>query len=513
MFYLLRTWKPSFLLLCIASCCASDDLTALTSTCNSLSSLLPGKVFFPGSVPYNASLSGSWYLDNRLTPICFVKPQSASDVSSAVKVLKNSPSIQFAVRGGGHAFNPRFSGIDKGVTIDMSAMNTVDVIADRFIASVGAGAVWSEVFNVLDTYNQSALGGRVSDVGVGGLITGGGLAFFSPQRGFAADSVANFQVVLSTGDIVNANATSNADLFAALKGGQNNFGIVTRFDIITFSQGPFWGGTLIFPNSTDDQQIKAFTSFKTPANYDPYTSVEQSHVYVSAQNNTFLTSSSIYYSKPVVNASSLKVFTDIQPQIMNTLRISNVSDFAEEVKSLGTPNQYSVWATTTFEISPTILTKVLAAFRSSRLQIGAEVDSVVSSMTWQSIPPPPSNPLTPNSMGFSPSSTPQKNLVMVLISDFWTDPASEALIRASLEALVDSIDSISQDEGKFVPYKYLNYAADFQDPLSTTGRKPLQQTVARKYDRAGMFQTQVPGGFKFGVQTDDGKDIGVKRGI
>ncbi|KAJ8063630.1 hypothetical protein OCU04_007498 [Sclerotinia nivalis] len=96
-------------------------------------------------------------------------------------------------------------------------------------------------------------------------------------------------------------------------------------------------------------------------------------------------------------------------------------------------------------------------------------------------------------MGFSPLSTPQKNLVMILISDFWTDPASEAPIRASLKALIASIDSISQQEGKFVLYKYLNYAADFQDPLSTTGRKGFQQIVAKKYDPVGMFQTQAPG--------------------
>jgi len=129
------------------------------------------------------------------------------------------------------------------------------------------------------------------------------------------------------------------DLFAALKGGQNNFGVVTRFDINVFKQGPFWGGTLIYPNTTDDQQVKAFTTFKTPANFDQYTAVEQSHVYVSTQNNLFITSASVYYSKPVVNATSLKPFTDIQPQILNTMRISNATDFAKEVQSLGTPNQ------------------------------------------------------------------------------------------------------------------------------------------------------------------------------
>jgi hypothetical protein len=45
------------------------------------------------------------------------------------------------------------------------------------------------------------------------------------------------EVVLASGKIVNANATSHPELFSTLKGGQNNFGVVTRFDIIAFPQG------------------------------------------------------------------------------------------------------------------------------------------------------------------------------------------------------------------------------------------------------------------------------------
>jgi hypothetical protein len=37
-------------------------------------------------------------------------------------------------------------------------------------------------------------------------------------------SVLSYEVVLSNGAIVNANATSNPDLFWALKGGGNQFG-------------------------------------------------------------------------------------------------------------------------------------------------------------------------------------------------------------------------------------------------------------------------------------------------
>ena len=44
----------------------------------------------------------------------------------------------------------------------------------------------------------------------------------------------NYEVVLASGEIINANASANSDLWRALKGGGSNFGIVTRFDLETY---------------------------------------------------------------------------------------------------------------------------------------------------------------------------------------------------------------------------------------------------------------------------------------
>ena len=64
----------------------------------------------------------------------------------------------------------------------------------------------------------------LGDVGVGGLLLGGGLSFLSAQHGLACDNVVNYEVVLADSTIVNANENSNTDLFWALKGGGNQFG-------------------------------------------------------------------------------------------------------------------------------------------------------------------------------------------------------------------------------------------------------------------------------------------------
>ena len=73
------------------------------------------------------------------------------------------------------------------------------------------------------------------------LIFVGGLSYLSDLYGLVCDNVVNFevrlvagarcafcnihQIVLANASITNANAQSNQDLFRALKGGANNFGM------------------------------------------------------------------------------------------------------------------------------------------------------------------------------------------------------------------------------------------------------------------------------------------------
>ncbi|TLD13120.1 uncharacterized protein PgNI_02687 [Pyricularia grisea] len=113
-------------------------------------------------------------------------------------------------------------------------MKTTIYHADKTLTSIQPGADWSSVYEELSKLNLMVFGGRVYIVGVGGLLLSGGNSLYSTARGFACDGVANFQVVLANGSIVSASADENADLYRVLKGGSNNFGIVTRFDLNTF---------------------------------------------------------------------------------------------------------------------------------------------------------------------------------------------------------------------------------------------------------------------------------------
>ena len=59
----------------------------------------------------------------------------------------------------------------------------------------------------------------------------------------------NSEVVLTSGEIVQANQQSNRDLFEALKGGSNNFGIVIRVDLPAFQHGKMWGVAISYDST------------------------------------------------------------------------------------------------------------------------------------------------------------------------------------------------------------------------------------------------------------------------
>lgn len=161
----------------------------------------------------------------------------------------------------------------------------------------------------------------------------GGLSFFSSDKGFVCDSVANFECVLANGQVVNANSKENRDLWLALRGGGNNFCIVTRYDMAIFKQGEMWGGSVFYDISTLSQQFQALYDFTTDPHHDT-----ASHFIMSAGVNHGFTAvmNNIYYAKPEPNPPALQRFTSIQPQLtpLTTLRIDSLKNFAHEQSAL-----------------------------------------------------------------------------------------------------------------------------------------------------------------------------------
>lgn len=76
----------------------------------------------------------------------------------------------------------------------------------------------------------------LADVRTSSLVLGGGLSFLSTQHGWAANSVVEYEIVLANATILNVSQTSHPDLWKALKGGINNYGIVTAYTLKAVSR-------------------------------------------------------------------------------------------------------------------------------------------------------------------------------------------------------------------------------------------------------------------------------------
>ncbi|XMA10973.1 hypothetical protein WAI453_003764 [Rhynchosporium graminicola] len=110
---------------------------------------------------------------------------------------------KFAVKSGGHAAFAGASNTDDGVTIDLVNLNQLAISSDGTETAVGAGNLWHDVYSYLEVKNRTVVGGRVSAIGVGGLTTGGGIAFVSGRYGWACDNVNKYEVVFADGTIHN----------------------------------------------------------------------------------------------------------------------------------------------------------------------------------------------------------------------------------------------------------------------------------------------------------------------
>ena len=147
----------------------------------------------------------------------------------------------------------------------------------------------------------------------------------------------NFQVVLADGQIVDANAQSNSDLWLALRGGSNNFGVVTRFDMATFAQGNFWGGSVSYAASAVPAQLKSLVSFYNRKEFD-----NDAYVQVGLSFSDAVTTggNTIYHTNCTWEISSLVQFTNFSGINENewSFRADNVSSFAAD-QSAGAKNQ------------------------------------------------------------------------------------------------------------------------------------------------------------------------------
>ncbi|MBX3100610.1 MAG: FAD-binding oxidoreductase [Salinibacterium sp.] len=237
------------------------DFTALRS-------LLTGALHVPADSAFALATSG-FNLAVVHAPDAVVVVADTADISHVVTFARDN-RLKVSVQATGHGAESPISG---GILINTSRLDSVSIDADGRLATVGAGVRWGAVVAAAADVKLAPITGSSPTVGVVGLITGGGLGPLARSHGFASDYARGFTVVTGTGDIVEATATENADLFWALRGGKVGLGIIAEARIALVELENLYAGSLIFSEEHIEAVAQGWARWTESANADLTTSI------------------------------------------------------------------------------------------------------------------------------------------------------------------------------------------------------------------------------------------------
>jgi FAD/FMN-containing dehydrogenase len=219
----------------------------------------------PESAAFKTSMS-RWTDVGKQTPSAILKPENEADVEKTVPrpsfllflphtkantqqvatAIQNK--IPFVAKSGGNS--PWSTISNTGWIIDLANLDKYKLDTQAQTATFGPGVLSKTINSAVEDVGfciQSPGSALVSCIG---FLLGGGSSYLNGIYGMAVDSLLSARVVTTRG-MVTCNAEENSDLFWAIKGAGQFFGVVTEVTMKIFplkeEEGPLsW--TLIFPS-------------------------------------------------------------------------------------------------------------------------------------------------------------------------------------------------------------------------------------------------------------------------
>ncbi|KAK7424527.1 hypothetical protein QQX98_000492 [Neonectria punicea] len=386
---------------------------------------------------------------------------SQEEVATAVEAFV-AAGERFAVRSGGHTNWAGSNNIEGGVTIDLGLLDQTKFDEASEIASIGPGARWRQVYAELQKYGRVVAGGREGSVGVAGLLLGGGNTFFTAWKGFACDNIVSYEVVLADGGIVTADAVNNTDLFRVLKGGSNNFGIVTNFKMSSIPCDKVWGGMTFFPKQVVPGAIDALVSFTENVEND----VESNPVCIITYMPDFkdIVIATLYAQvRGIERAPAYKQWLEL-PEMMNTVKMTSVSEMASEYNI---PAQYhDTWFTTCFKNDTRIITKASQLHEQLVEEIKALIPDgdFITQCLFQPLPRIlAQNSVTAggNIMGVEQH---QHNGILFLVVAMVRIPEQARFAEPKVKSWIEMVQEFAKTLDRDLQWTYLNYADKSENP-------------------------------------------------
>jgi FAD/FMN-containing dehydrogenase len=123
------------------------------------------------------------------------------------------------------------------------------------------------------------------------------------------------------------------------------------------------------------------------------------------------------------------------------------------------------------------------------------IPGIVWSLSLEPLPPSIyARHANTNSMGL-PDTPDGESLVVSQLSVSWDNEEDDETVERVARALVEGIERDAKALDAYEPFLYLNYAAEWQDPIASYGGESVERlrSVSREVDPRGVFRDGVKG--------------------
>ncbi|PQE24048.1 FAD binding domain protein [Rutstroemia sp. NJR-2017a BVV2] len=380
---------------------------------------------------------------------------------------------------------PGANNINGGVMLALSGLDTIQISADNSTVEVGPGLRWFDVYSYLEPYGRIVIGGRLKTIGVPGLTLIGGVHYFANKYGYAMDNVVSYDVVLGNGTQVTATANSSSDLFWALKGGANNFGVVTKFTLKTLAIPQVSTTIQVFNESGVQSFIKAACDL---AQVDDASIAAGAVITINYNATTKVVSASLLGVQEGTESppSRFANFSAIPADRV----VNNVSSMATFAAQLDSPLQmfrpdadqlylfYQIWKAAVDEI--------------------ADVDGLYPTFVMNLDPASANTIAKNNGVGNVWGADDTDSAIWYQTSTGWNLAKDDLRVQTWSHQLTAKLHALNQAKGISTEFIYMGDAGEDQDPWVGMPVKNVEKmkTIRAKYDVGGVFTYLNWGGFK-----------------
>ena len=221
---------------------------------DNLRSALRGQVICAGDPAYDTTRRIFNAMIDR-QPALIARCAGAADVVACVQFAR-AQDLDVSVRGGGHNVSGKAVGV--GLMIDLSPMKGARIDLRHRTVQAEAGLTLADLDRDCQRFGLATPLGVVSATGIAGLTLGGGIGWLGGKHGLACDNVISVDIVTADGALLTASASEHPDLFWAVRGGGDNFGVVTSFAYRLHEVGPVIGGTIAWPLSQAPRVLRFY---------------------------------------------------------------------------------------------------------------------------------------------------------------------------------------------------------------------------------------------------------------